>query len=122
MKKELTRSEIIKLFIDLVEDCRKQELYVRDEMRKQDDITQDILHAIELGNAKDRNKLATQLKYARKDRRYWKDIWTEIEIINEWRVNNPNAANQLKQVLGAMRKEEAYHKERTYKPRELKHV
>ena len=44
-----------------------------------DKATQDILHQIELGSAKDRDKAATQLAHVRRERRKYKDIADNYE-------------------------------------------
>ena len=97
-----------------------------------DKLTQDLLHKLELENltTSEKNKVATQLKYCRKDRRYWKDKVEEyepfvslfIDIDNNKKTenqvsNNKKCINWLKEALGQIRKQEAYHADRHYKPR-----
>lgn len=98
-------------------------------------LTQDLLHRLELENlsTSEKNKIATQLKYCRKDRRYWKDIVEETEnFVNMFnqtealQADNKKKAeveanrrfiNMLRETLGKTRRQEGYHANRSYKPR-----
>ena len=92
-----------------------------------DKLTQDLLHKLELDNIStaEKNKIATQLRRCRKDRRYWKDIVEELEpFIDIFTPGKNNTAaghiktiNLLSEALGKIRKQEEYHSDRTYKPR-----
>ena len=92
-------------------------------------MTQDLLHKLELDELStgEKNKIATQLKYCRKDRRYWKDIVEELEpfidVFNPTKTNNASVhvktINLIRESLGKVRKQEAYHADRKYKPRIL---
>lgn len=100
-----------------------------------DKLTQDLLHRLELESlsTSEKNKIATQLKYCRKDRRYWKDIVEETEsfvaMFNQTEVSqsdgkkkaeveaNRRFINMLRETLGKTRKQEGYHANRSYKPR-----
>jgi hypothetical protein len=100
-----------------------------------DKLTQDLLHRLELENLStgEKNKIATQLKYCRKDRRYWKDIVEETEsfvnMFNQTEASlsdgkkkaeveaNRRFINMLRETLGKIRRQEGYHANRSYKPR-----
>ena len=100
-----------------------------------DKLTQDLLHRLELENLStgEKNKIATQLKYCRKDRRYWKDIVEETEsfvnMFNQTEASlsdgkkkaeveaNRRFINMLRETLGKTRRQEGYHANRSYKPR-----
>ena len=94
-----------------------------------DKLTQDLLHKLELDDLStgEKNKIATQLKYCRKDRRYWKDVVEELEPFVAIFDNTGSKAkeaeaskrtiNLLREALGKTRKQEAYHADRRYKPR-----
>lgn len=117
------RSEIISDFINLMEKDGKQLRTWAEEIRMQcDRATQDILHQIELGDAKERPKLATQLAHIRRDRRYYKDIEEECNILADWieKDNHKLALRHLSETLGALRKVERYHDSREYHPRIIK--
>ena len=117
-------------------DAVKREYDVAFEMvGKCDQLTQDLLHRLELENLStgEKNKIATQLKYCRKDRRYWKDIVEETEtFVNMFNQTEASLAdtkkraevdsnrrflNMLRETLGKTRKQEGYHASRSYKPR-----
>ena len=100
-----------------------------------DKLTQDLLHRLELESLStgEKNKIATQLKYCRKDRRYWKDIVEETEsfvnMFNQTEASlsdgkkkaeveaNRRFINMLGETLGKTRRQEGYHANRSYKPR-----
>lgn len=100
-----------------------------------DKLTQDLLHRLELESLStgEKNKIATQLKYCRKDRRYWKDIVEETEsfvnMFNQTEASlsdgkkkteveaNRRFINMLRETLGKTRRQEGYHANRSYKPR-----
>ena len=117
-------------------DAVKREYDIASEMVSQcDKLTQDLLHRLELESlsTNEKNKIATQLKYCRKDRRYWKDIVEEVEsfvtMFNQTEVSlsdnkkkaeveaNRRFINMLRETLGKTRKQESYHANRSYKPR-----
>lgn len=117
-------------------DAVKREYDTAFEMVNQcDKLTQDLLHRLELESLStgEKNKIATQLKYCRKDRRYWKDIVEETEsFVNMFNQNeaslsdgkkkaeveaNRRFINMLRETLGKTRRQEGYHANRSYKPR-----
>lgn len=117
-------------------DAVKREYDTAFEMVNQcDKLTQDLLHRLELESlsTSEKNKIATQLKYCRKDRRYWKDIVEETEsfvnMFNQTEASlsdgkkkaeveaNRRFINMLREALGKTRRQEGYHANRSYKPR-----
>ena len=117
-------------------DAVKRDYDIAFEMVNQcDKLTQDLLHRLELESLStgEKNKIATQLKYCRKDRRYWKDIVEEVEsfvtMFNQTEASlsdnkkkaeveaNRRFINMLRETLGKTRKQEGYHANRSYKPR-----
>lgn len=117
-------------------DAVKREYDIAFEMVNQcDKLTQDLLHRLELESLStgEKNKIATQLKYCRKDRRYWKDIVEETEsfvnMFNQIEASqadskkkaeieaNRRFINMLRETLGKTRRQESYHANRSYKPR-----
>ena len=119
MKKGMKKSDIVTQFIQLTDVAKQISLVASDEVHKQDLLTNDFLHQLELGSAKERNKIATQIATSRKDRRYYKDQIEEVQALLEWMEGNKKALNELKQVLGKMRKTEEWHEDRAYVPRVL---
>lgn len=117
-------SENLSAFLNFITAAQSHYNFCLEEMEKQDLLTQDYLHSLELDglNCKERSKLATKLATNRKDRRYYKDRIEELKPIIDWLSDpvNTKAINLLKQVLGEVRKQENYHKNRIYIPKVLK--
>lgn len=117
----MKKSEIITQFLNYIDNCQKQYDYAYEKVGIEDRRTSDLLHELEIENttSNERSKLATKLRNSRRDRRYWKDIVEECEpIINFANVPvNKKVINQLKQLLGEVRKVENYHSTRTYIPK-----
>ena len=111
-------------FFNFVSDAQVRYRICSEEMNNQEKLTQDYLHSLELDDLDrgERSKIATKLALNRKDRRYYKDRVEELEPIVEFfkDPNNKKVFDKLTQVLGVVRKQEEYHKTRTYKPRVLK--
>lgn len=123
METKRRRSEIITDFMNLMEkECTSTLPYVVEQRIKCDKATQDLLHQLELGDYKNRGRIATQLAHIRRDRRYYKDIEEEITVLDEWYKNNSPHKQwaSLKETLGALRKVERYHEDREYIPRIIK--
>ena len=89
--------------------------YHFENVNKKDKETQDLLHEIELGEYKSRDKTATKLAKVRRERRVSKDIVEVIEPIIKYINENKKAFNNLSQLLGDVRKVEKSHQGRTYK-------
>lgn len=117
-------SEYLTEFLNFISAAQSHYNFCSDELNKQDKLTQDYLHSLELDELKcgERSKIATKLAVNRKDRRYYKDRIEEFEpIVNFFNdPQNKKTLDKLSQVLGSCRKAEAYHKDRTYIPRVLK--
>lgn len=88
------------------------------EMHRCEDMTQDYLHALEFGGLKykERARVATQLSLCRQQRRSHKDAAQIIEpiIIYLEGPKGKSTVNELKEVLGKVRKEEKKLKNRVY--------
>lgn len=115
------QSEIISEFIKLT--GKTVDIYhaAYEAVNTEDKLTSDLLHEMELEGrtGKIRSKIATKLRESRLDRRYYKDIVEELEPLFLFLDDpeNRRAIKRLEQVLGKMRKAEAYHADRTYHPR-----
>ena len=111
-------------FLDFVADAQVRYRLCYEEVNNQDKLTQDYLHSLELDDLDrgERSKVATKLSTNRKDRRYYKDRVEELEPIVEFfkDPNHKKTLDKLTQVIGVVRKQEEYHKNRTYKPKVLK--
>ena len=84
-----------------------------------DKTTQDYLHQLELGEYSARQKTATALAKNLKIRRENKDIVSILKPISDFISTYPQPINELKKVLGEIRKQERT-KTRYYYPRVVK--
>ena len=118
------KSEQLKDFLNLINNVESEYQYYSDLLSNEDKITQDLLHKLELENTgyKERNKIATVLATCRKDRRFYKDQIEELQPLHDFLNDQKHkqSIEQLKQVLGKIRKAEDYHKNRCYYPRILR--
>lgn len=121
---EKKSSEYISEFLNFMSAAQKSYPFYIAEQEKQEKLTQDYLHSLELDGLKcdERSKIATKLAINRKDRRYYKDRVEELEPIVTFFADpqNKKVLDKLTQVLGAVRKQEAYHQDRVYIPKILK--
>ncbi len=117
-------SEHLSEFLNFISWAQSHYKFCSDEVNNQDKLTQDYLHSLELDDLKrdERSKVATKLMINRKDRRYYRDRVEELESIVQFfeEPQNKKVLDKLRQVLGATRKAESYHKDRKYIPRVLK--
>lgn len=83
----------------------------------------DLLHYLELNatDYRERCKIATQLRLCLLERRSYKDLLEERSPIAEFlaQPQNKGLLDKLARVLGASRKVERYHRNRSYIPRIL---
>ena len=123
MKNEQIPSQIIKNFLDFVESAKCDYDYNLEAMKTEEQITQDLLHQLELVelNYRERSKIATQLAKNRQNGRNYKDMVEQLEPIVTFfsSTHNRNFLNHLTQLLGQIRKVESYHKNRLYIPKVL---
>lgn len=119
MKEERRVSEYISDFLNFVEQSKKDYTMAVNGEQRQNDLTQDIMHKIELEHLTygDRAKIVTQLRKVRKDRRGYKDHMELLEPIIKYSEENKRAMELLKQLLGQVRKIETRHENRVYTPR-----
>lgn len=112
-------SEVYKLFLDTVRDAQNNAKYEESEVVRCDEATQDLLHQLELGSYRERQKTTTQLVHLRKQRRKSKDVLLVTEPLIKL-LEQPESIKfirQLQQVLGETRKVENKLKNRSYTPR-----
>lgn len=97
--------------LHLMEWCRQQYKEAQENMKEEDARLQDYLHAIEFaGDKNERNRLVTQLQGSRVRRRKSKDRILELESVIQF-LDEPvhkKTFNNLAQLLGKQRKQEAY--------------
>lgn len=117
-------SEHLSDFLNFISETRASYNLCLQELKNQEQLTQDYLHSLELDGLKceERSKVATKLAINRKDRRYFKDRIEEYQPLIDFASDpqNKKIIDKLTQVLGEMRKQERYHNNRTYYPRILK--
>ncbi len=114
-------SQVIKTFLDFVENAKSDYNFNLESMKNEERITQDYLHKLELEglNCRERSKIATQLVSNRQARRSYKDAVEELEPIVEFFEDpqNRNLINRMSELLGQVRKVENYHQRRIYVPK-----
>ena len=83
------------------------------------DMTQDILHSIELEPHDYRGyaQLAKKLKEIRQTRRASKDLVMQTQVVLEWVEENRKTIKSLEQLLGEARKVEKNMENRIYTPK-----
>ena len=114
------KSQTIEDFLNLIDACNRQYEVGYAKVGEANKLVVDLLHKLELNPPSEKDKTATLLRNACKDRRYWKDMEEEAQCTQEWFENYKSAVEQLKQTLGKLRKVEEYHNGRSYHPRILK--
>jgi hypothetical protein len=81
--------------------------------------TQDLLHALELGNDKapGRARLGLKIREVRRQRRTAKDIAEQTRPVVDWVEQNRTVIKGLERLLGDVRKQERRSEGRSYAPR-----
>lgn len=119
MEKEV--SEAVQGFLDYIDWCRDAYQLAHDAVGKEDKRLQDLLHELEFAEDKaERNRVATKFQRSRRERRRKKDEVMRIELIVQFfeEPQNRKVLNNLRQLLGRQRKQEAFlNGKREYKPR-----
>lgn len=120
-QQKISPSQCIKNFLEFVQNVKSDYDYNVEAMRKEDRITQDYLHMLELEDLSyhERSKVATKLVENRKARRDYKDMVEELEPIIEFLEDpaNKKVIDQMSHLLGKVRKVESYHQNRFYMPK-----
>lgn len=116
---EISKSQYIKLFLDFLKKADSEFAWSTEKEREQNNLTQDILHCLELEELgyHERARLGKYLAEVRKERRKHKDALEELEPIIHFMHENKKAINAMEQLLGAVRKQEKYHENRRYQPK-----
>lgn len=114
-------SKYIEEFLNFLRNVQNEYTWSTEKKKEQEDLTQDLLHCIELGELgyHERAKIAVYLMEARKERRQYKDRVEELECVVGFVNANKKFINELEQLLGEVRKQERYHANRSYHPRVL---
>lgn len=96
--------------------------YCESQIDYEQDITQDLLHAIEFSdNCKERYKLSTQLHYCRQRRRQYKNVIAVLKPMIEYlnKDETKKCLNKIINYIGEARKTKQGESKRTYTPRIL---
>lgn len=106
-------------FLTFIRKVEIDYLQAKEDMEKEDRLTQDYLHLLELGGltTDERSRVATQIVKNRQNRRKAKDTFEELSVLYDFYIKNKKFFNDLQQVLGELRKQENRHKDRVYIPR-----
>lgn len=110
-------SNKIKEFLDFVDECQNTHDLAFENMKKEDARLQDLLHAIEFETkAKERSKMCTRLHKSRIERREYKNVVELTEDIVSFfqEPQHKKTLDQMRQLLGKVRKVEKYHNDRVY--------
>lgn len=117
----MNNSAIIEKFCALFDTCENIYAYNYEQVGEMDKLVCDIEHDIELGkhNASELLKLARKLRDAKRTRRRHKDVVEELRPVVAFLDDpqNKRVIDRMHQLLGDMRKVEAYHEKRFYTPR-----
>lgn len=113
-------SEKIKAFLDLVEECQQLNSIARQGISDEEKLQQDLLHAIEFEtNSKKRGPIDTKLHRCRVARRRYKDLFAVTDEIVQFfqEQQHKKTLDQMRQLLGRVRKIEKHQEHRIYNPR-----
>ena len=115
-------SDTLKMF----EDAKRDHAWNHEEVYRLDQLTQDWLHELELGNLTyaERAKIATKLATTRKNRRASKDTYELLTPLIDYLESErgKQMLDRLRETLGQTRKIEERMKTRTYRYRVLEHT
>ena len=113
---------VLRDFIKAMDTAQKENRFFTEKLQKYEGAQQDLLHQIEFGKWKDRDKWATQLAHIRQQRRYAKDKLRLVESIVLFAEENKANIKKVEMVLGDVRKQTKLMKTRTYLPRVIKNL
>lgn len=117
---EKKTSERIKAFLDFVEECRELNSVARSGVGEEDKRHQDLIHAIEFEDDPDKiARIGIRLHQNRVERRVHKDLFEVTDPVVQFAQDSQNkkTLDQMRQLLGKVRKVEKYHENRVYIPR-----
>lgn len=125
MGKTLKYSDIISTFLKLNESIKKEYETAQDFVNEKDKELSDLVHKAELETLSQNEKARrfTEISHNRRNRRYWKNIVDCYEPLYNLQKESKEyrtSIEQLKQVLGKVRKAESYLENRKYKPKAKK--
>lgn len=113
-------SEQIKSFLDFLDECQKLNSMAYNGVGEEDKRHQDLIHAIEFEHNSDEiTKLGMRIHQNRVERRVYKDLFEVTDPVTQFirDPQNKKALDQMRQLLGKVRKVEKHHENRVYIPR-----
>lgn len=112
-------SKSIEDFLSFLREMKSTNQYAIDSEREADNLTQDLLHTLELDkhNAVEYTQIAIKLRGVRRQRRAAKDLIATTTPIVRWMEDNDRAIHSIERLLGDVRKEEKAQQNRIYIPR-----
>lgn len=115
----MVSSEPLAAFLDYLRQVPQQYNINWDEQKKQEDLTQDLLHHLELDQPDYRETARTgkRLTEARQRRRKAKDAVEALRPVMDYLEKNRAVIVALERLLGEVRKVEQRHQNRFYVPR-----
>ena len=118
-QKDKSPAEQLTEFLAFIDQCATEYRLACEAVSEEDKRLQDLLHAMEFAETRsEADKVTTQLRRSRKQRRKSKDDVKRYQLIVVNDQNNKATLNRMRQLLGRQRKEEEFlNSKRTYKPR-----
>lgn len=113
---------ILRDFVKALKSAQAENKYYFTKVNELNKAQEDILHQIEFGNPKERNKWATKLSNIRKERRFAKDRVAVTGALRKYADDNQPQIKSIERLLGEVRKEQDGLKGRKYSPRVLKNL
>lgn len=113
-------SEQIKSFLDFLDECQELNSMAYSGVGEEDKRHQDLIHAIEFEHNPDKiAQIGIKLHQNRMERRVYKDLFEVTDPVVQFirDPQNKKTLNQMKQLLGEVRKVEKRHENRAYIPR-----
>ncbi len=119
MEKQEKSSKNLEYFLNYIRETIVNYNYHNGALNVEDKRSQDLLHELELGPSKNKDRVATKLRKSRKERRIHKDFIEINTPIYDFFVSSEGKAvmHRLEEILGDMRKQEKHKQNRFYVPR-----
>lgn len=113
-------SEQIKSFLDFIDECQKLNSMAYSGVGEEDKRHQDLIHAIEFEHNPEKiAQIGIRIHQNRVERRVYKDLFEITDPVVQFvrDPQNKKALDQMRQLLGKVRKVEKRHENRVYIPR-----
>ncbi len=109
----------VEAFLDYLRDASERQRMAEADRTEAEAATQDLLHALELGqlDRAERARLAVKLREVRRKRRRAKNTLAWTTPVAAWAKENHGTVKSLERLLGELRKVERQSEGRVYAPR-----